>query len=251
MGSNNQLNSGPPARPVLAVWLLSTFLALACLGGTLGAVLQVVKTDHIIGRVAWIAVGLVALDFALLVALIPVSEQPQMRRIARRLISLLAPVLLVIDLWDRFLVGIAFAVMVSVLLPTLLLQVIHTLGPNLNLTQKLQAYLAYSMAAIILGYWSKTLGRLGVKWLAHKPDKPLPESESKVRLLLAEPHVVRTALYFVMAIAYILSNVERFAGLTLFPWPWWAVYKDVLLEVLVTFVTIDAVVDIPQKTRSF
>jgi hypothetical protein len=45
-----------------------------------------------------------------------------------------------------------------------------------------------------------------------------------------------------MAAAYIFANFERFTGLTLITWSGWIVYKDVLVEVLLTYVAVDSVI---------
>ncbi|HYP38837.1 MAG TPA: hypothetical protein VEX13_00615 [Chloroflexia bacterium] len=68
-------------------------------------------------------------------------------------------------------------------------------------------------------------------------------------LNLLDPKLVSLYIYAILALTYMIFNIERFAGLTLFSSnkqdliSVWQVYRDVVLEVLLTYVAIDAALD--------
>jgi hypothetical protein len=63
-------------------------------------------------------------------------------------------------------------------------------------------------------------------------------------LRLLRPNRVRVYVYGVLAISYVIANIERFSGFSLVPIAFWHDYKDVLVEVLLTIGVFDAVLTI-------
>jgi hypothetical protein len=69
--------------------------------------------------------------------------------------------------------------------------------------------------------------------------KGMREDYSRL-LSLLEPSLVRVYIYAIMAVTYIFANVEKFLNTTLTSFQFWATYKEVLVEVLLTYVAVDS-----------
>lgn len=125
---------------------------------------------------------------------------------------------------------------ILVFLPLLVWSLLHTAGFLLPATEQASLYLILVATSIGFVQWGgKVAYFLIVRWLHHQQDF------SRLYLLLRPP-LVRVYTYLVMAGTYILANVEKFAGLTITTATWWVSYKDVLVEVLLTYVAIDSVI---------
>ncbi len=55
-----------------------------------------------------------------------------------------------------------------------------------------------------------------------------------------KPSAMRGYLLGILGVAYIVSTIERFGHISLVQMPAWVVYKDVLVEVLISFAGIEA-----------
>jgi hypothetical protein len=60
-------------------------------------------------------------------------------------------------------------------------------------------------------------------------------------LRLLRPNRVRVYVYGMLAITYVIANIETFSGFSVIPIAFWRDYEDVLVEVLVTVGVFDAV----------
>ena len=125
------------------------------------------------------------------------------------------------------------ALVLIVAIPVLVWFVLHTIGliPLLEGA----SYITLTVSSVAFTLWGENITRfITPKYLRRKKDF------SKLFSLM-RPNLLRAYTYGIMALAYILANIEKFSNATLLRAPWWTTYKEVLVEILLTYVAVDSV----------
>lgn len=127
--------------------------------------------------------------------------------------------------------------------PIFVWSALQVLGVVPQVAERASLYLALVATSLVFAYWGDRLTAFVIlRWLQRKEDY------SKLFAAL-RPQLVRLYIYAMMAMAYLAANVEKFSGATFTSAHWWVAYKDVLVEVLLTFVAIDSVMDIRRELK--
>ena len=140
-----------------------------------------------------------------------------------------------IEIFTRTYVSVYVPIFVLIALPSALWGVSQRLGWIPAGTEQGILYVLLVVWSVVFTYG----GRSKVKIYFVVADR---ERYSTLFALL-EPRMVRVYVYAIMAVTYILANVEKSSNITLPPLPFWTTYKEVLVEVLLTYVAIDSVLD--------
>jgi hypothetical protein len=118
--------------------------------------------------------------------------------------------------------------------PLLVWSALQRIGLITPVAREASLYTCLVVALLAFTYLGDRMARFVVlKWLQLKADY------SKLFELLS-PVLVRVYVYVAMATLYIAANIERFSEKTITTFSWWASYKEVLVEVLLTYVALDA-----------
>jgi len=137
---------------------------------------------------------------------------------------------------------------VMFLLLFMLLSGLQALGILPIVADKAVSYLAFVIASIIFVNKGKNLvALLASIWPASERER-----QYSTLLTLLSPNLMRLYVYGILAVTYVIANVEKFSGVSFMWGQWWIDYKDVMLEVLLTVVTFDglAVLWKEQKARA-
>lgn len=128
--------------------------------------------------------------------------------------------------------------------------VLQFVGVPDRLPSRLIVYVGLVIGTLIFRYGgSRFMGLLLREWRAVQEYNELwvgrisRQLDHDKLLKLISPKMVRRYIFVLMGIAYILVNIESFGNVLLIPYAWWSPYKDVLVEVLLTLVTIDSIED--------
>lgn len=136
----------------------------------------------------------------------------------------------------NFIAAPILALLSVLMIPLFAWSVLDSLQITQSLSDRGSMYFIASLASFAFANWGGKYTRFVIHgWLRQK------RTYSKLFLLL-RPSLLRFYTYGAMAAAYIFANFERFTGLTLITWSGWIVYKDVLVEVLLTYVAVDSVI---------
>jgi len=107
--------------------------------------------------------------------------------------------------------------------------------------QQAYLYLTYVLLAFIVTQKAhKLVARVEKFFGAQYMFPELPTFSFIERL---KPRYVRLYIYAITAGAYCISTVERLAGQVLFASPWWQASRELALEVLLTYVAVDAIAE--------
>lgn len=125
--------------------------------------------------------------------------------------------------------GLVFAV------PWLIWSALYTIGLIPRVLEAASMYVILCVSPIAFTIRGEHITRFIIlKWLRSRGDF------SKLFLLM-KPNLVRVYTYGAMAVAYIVANIEKLSRETLFHAQWWVTYKDILVEMLLTYVAVDSV----------
>jgi hypothetical protein len=150
----------------------------------------------------------------------------------------------------QFGTAILLALAITIFIPLTMWRVLQNVGavPILNQEALLYAILVADFL-LLARYGDKIVA--GVIRVLNVPTRRFFDHRPLLRLL--RPAATRLYLYAVTAAAYIVANLETFGSVSLISAGWWVAYKAVLLEVLLTYVAIDAVAaawrDLGSKTN--
>ncbi|TAK35882.1 MAG: hypothetical protein EPO21_04700 [Chloroflexota bacterium] len=102
-------------------------------------------------------------------------------------------------------------------------------------------YVILVMASVAFTYWGDRLTSFTF-WLSDSRRYPwvLPRLRC---------NFIRVYIYGMMVTAYLLANLEDFSQVALVPFDWWLGYKQVLLQVLVTYAAIERLIAAWQSTK--
>lgn len=108
---------------------------------------------------------------------------------------------------------------------------------GVDLPDKMILYIVLTVTTNIFALYGNKLIKVFLK-LTQSKDLKLEE-----RLLpLFRVQYIRGYMYMLFCLSYISANIEKFAGLTLIDWSVWVIYKDILIEVFLTFVAVDTTI---------
>jgi hypothetical protein len=94
-------------------------------------------------------------------------------------------------------------------------------------------YLASVITSLIFTYRGERIVKRLLRWYNKEWDYT-------GALWFLHPNRIRLYVYGVMAVAYVLGNMETFSGQVIIPFAWWTNYRDIMIETLITTVTFDA-----------
>jgi hypothetical protein len=129
---------------------------------------------------------------------------------------------------------IAFSGIVTFLL--IFLGIFSSLHILPKISDKASLYFTFSFTFLLFTFWGRDITRFLINLLKVDVDKDRLYS-------LLQPAKVRIFVYGLMAVSYILANLEKFAAITIIPLAGWSVYKDVIVEILLTYVAIDSLIE--------
>jgi hypothetical protein len=110
------------------------------------------------------------------------------------------------------------------------------------LAAKAVYYLALVVTSLAFMYCGDRIVKRILQWYNHEWDYAQP-------LQFLHPNRVRIYVYGVMAVAYVIANMEKFSSQILIPLSLWGNYRDILVEVLLTIVALDALFTLWQEQR--
>ncbi|HYF78498.1 MAG TPA: hypothetical protein VD973_15275 [Symbiobacteriaceae bacterium] len=100
-------------------------------------------------------------------------------------------------------------------------------------SEKAYTYFSLVLASIVFTHWG---GAITSKTTSKHRREQFPEV-----LALLRPKNIRVVVYGLMALAYVAANLEKFSGFWITNAAIWSNYKDVLVEVLLSYTAIDSV----------
>lgn len=104
--------------------------------------------------------------------------------------------------------------------------------------------LSWGLNDLVSMYISLTSAALVFTFIGQKAVRPIVGKESKENswvFFITQPSFIRFALYCATALIYFWANFETFSHLDIIPWDWWKTLKEVIVQVLLTYVAIDGV----------
>lgn len=123
--------------------------------------------------------------------------------------------------------------MLLYVIPVVGWKVMELLGWAPVVPEKAYTYAFLVLASVVFTHWG---GTITFKTTSKKRREKFPNLFG-----LLHSKSIRVLIYGLMATAYVAANLEKFSGLTITNAEWWSKYKDVLVEVLLTYAAIDAV----------
>lgn len=193
--------------------------------------------EHIILHGMSVFLWVFLLITGLLLLMAPVSNLPGIRYFYNSLSFLFGLLALIIDYSNLLFVPL-FTFLMITFLPVITIKTLETIDLIPLMAVKGMLYLSLVLATVVFVYWGN---RLTLKFINLVISSKKQQHFLRNKLACAlQPRVVRMYAYGIMALAYITANIESFSQVIIIPWDAWATYKDVLVEVLLTFVIIDS-----------
>jgi hypothetical protein len=127
---------------------------------------------------------------------------------------------------------LAFSFLLAI--PSLVWAILRRAGLIASSWDAASLYAMLSFSTVAFTIWGQRMTRFVIQdWLRRREDF------SRLFLLM-RPSLVRVYTYAILAIGYVLANVENLTGLELVPVDLWPAQKQILMEVLLTYVALDS-----------
>jgi hypothetical protein len=148
---------------------------------------------------------------------------------------ILYPIAILVELGEKLtsLILAYYVLLILISFPLALWLIIQSFEIVVPVSEGAVFYTIFTLALIIFTLFSNRIARRLANWSLNK------DQYQKLDELL-KPSAIRVSIYGLMTLAYFLSRIEMFSGITLFKSGLWIVFNQVVVEVLLTYVAFDS-----------
>lgn len=100
------------------------------------------------------------------------------------------------------------------------------------LNDRVGYYLVLTVTILVFNFWGQKITGLIIgkgknqedfSWIIHR----------------MQPSIIRFVIYSIAAVLYLIANIELFSGVMIFAWPEWMIFKEVIVQVFLTYIAVD------------
>lgn len=132
-----------------------------------------------------------------------------------------------------------YAFLFTLTMPFIVWVIVLYIWQDLQILSSVVFYTVFTVFLVLFVYLGRfmSVGLLKFQLIGRQEDYPA------VAYRLLQREKLRLLAYIVLAVLYVWFNIENFAGLVFIQWSIWLIYREVILEVLLTFSILDYILE--------